>query len=208
MKFSHFPLRNKEEEELIALEGEFIKLQQRWVELHRRMPRQSVENYSLATLSGSVRLGDLFGDHRELMVVHNMGVRCAYCTLWADGFNGIVQHLESKAAFVVASPDDPETQRKFALDRSWKFRMVSHAGSSFSEDLGFKYKDGTESAGVSILTKGDGDQIYRVTRTGFCPGDLYSSIWHLFDLLPSSAKDRFAPKFRYFDGKNTESHRT
>lgn len=205
MKFSHFPTRNKEEEEMLALEAEFIKLEQKWIDLHRRMPRQAVEDYSLKTPAGPLKLSELFGSHRELMLVHNMGVRCAYCTLWADGFNGVIHHLESKAAFVVASPDDPETQRKFALDRSWKFRMVSHAGSSFSQDLGFADKDGTEYAGVSIFTKGDDGRIYRATRAGFCPGDLYSSIWHLFDLLPSSSKDRFAPKFRYFDGKRPEA---
>ena len=45
-------------------------------------------------------LSSLFGDRGGLIVVHNMGRDCSYCTMWADGFTGLLPHLESRAAFV------------------------------------------------------------------------------------------------------------
>ena len=41
---------------------------------------------------------------RDLIVIHNMGASCPYCTLWADGFNGIYDHLADRAAFVALQP--------------------------------------------------------------------------------------------------------
>jgi hypothetical protein len=43
--------------------------------------------------------------------------------LWAGGFNGTFAHLSNRAAFVVASPDPPEKQRKFAESRHWTLAM-------------------------------------------------------------------------------------
>jgi predicted dithiol-disulfide oxidoreductase (DUF899 family) len=58
--------------------------------------REPVADYEFQTLTGPVRLSGLFGHHRDLMVVHNVGASCAYCTLWGDGFNGIYDHLTSQ----------------------------------------------------------------------------------------------------------------
>ena len=49
----------------------------------------------LRTLAGETTLLDLFGDRDTLLAIHNMGQGCRYCTLWADGFNGLLPHLES-----------------------------------------------------------------------------------------------------------------
>src|SRR5712671_3467501 len=65
---------------------------------------EEVRDYELSTPNGIVRLSELLGDQRDLIVIHNMGVSCAYCTLWADGYNGIYDHLAARAAFVVSSP--------------------------------------------------------------------------------------------------------
>src|SRR5215472_6607797 len=75
---------------------------------------EEVRDYELGTMNGVVRLSALLGDKRDLIVIHNMGVSCAYCTLWADGYNGIYDHLAARAAFVVSSPDPPAAQKKFA----------------------------------------------------------------------------------------------
>ena len=74
---------------------------------------QPVQDYELTNVAGPVRLSELFGPHEDLILSHNMGVSCSYCTLWADGFNGVADHLANRAAFVVSSPDDPETQAAF-----------------------------------------------------------------------------------------------
>ena len=77
-----------------------------------------------------VRL-DLFGGRDHLLVIHNMGQGCRYCTLWADGFNGVVPHLESAMGLVLVSKDAPDVQRRFANSRGWRFRLASHGGGDY-----------------------------------------------------------------------------
>jgi predicted dithiol-disulfide oxidoreductase (DUF899 family) len=124
-----------------------------------------------------------------------MGKGCPACTLWADGFNGVVDHLENRAAFVVSSPDDPETQKVFKASRDWRFRMVSHQGSSFAEDMGYKSDSGHWRPGVSVFRK-TARGIVRLSDTGFRPGDDFCTPWHLFDLLPEGAAG-WHPKYDY-----------
>ncbi len=68
---------------------------------------QQVEDYRFRTPDGDVALSALFGDKTALFVIHNMGTGCPNCTMWADGFNGVLHHLEDRAAFVVCSPRRP-----------------------------------------------------------------------------------------------------
>ncbi len=89
---------------------------------------EEAQDYEFATPQGKARLSALFGDKDTLFVIHNMGTTCAHCTMWADGFNGVFEHLRDRAAFVVSSPDTPERQQSFAAGRGWKFPMVSIQG--------------------------------------------------------------------------------
>lgn len=87
---------------------------------------EQVKNYEfLGQQNQKIRLSELFGNKKDLILIHNMGNSCPYCTMWADGFNGLLQHLQDRAAFVVSSPDDPMTQKDFASSRGWKFKMIS-----------------------------------------------------------------------------------
>jgi predicted dithiol-disulfide oxidoreductase (DUF899 family) len=188
-------------ERIAALRAEMRTLQ-------AEVDPEEVEDYEFSTVDGPVRLSALFGDQGELIMIHNMGAGCPYCTLWADGFNGIVDHLEDRAAFVVSSPDAPEAQQKFAAGRGWRFRMVSHAGTSFADDMGYFVTGGATGGatadrpagwqpGVSVFRK-DGSQIVRVADTAFGPGDDFCGIWHLFDLFPEGP-DGWGPKYAYAD---------
>jgi predicted dithiol-disulfide oxidoreductase (DUF899 family) len=180
-----------------ALEKQIGALREQITELRRSQPPQPVADYELRTAAGEpVKLSELFGDKRELFVIHNMGRGCPYCTLWADGFNGVLGHLENRAAFVVSTPDAPEIQTRFAASRGWRFRMVSTEGTAFAEDLGyFDPESGMRTPGVSVFTR-DGDQIRRVSNTAFGPGDDYNLVWHMLDLLPKGA-DGWEPQFKY-----------
>jgi predicted dithiol-disulfide oxidoreductase (DUF899 family) len=156
---------------------------------------QQVEDYRLSTPDGEVRLSALFGDKADLLVIHNMGTSCPYCTLWADGFNGIYQHLADRAAFVVSSPDEPAVQQRFARSRGWCFRMVSHRNTSFAADMGYRSDNGGWLPGVSVFRRRDG-HVVRVSDTGMEPGDSLCALWHLLDLLPGGAGD-WVPRFAY-----------
>ena len=149
---------------------------------------QEVKDYELASPEGPVRLSQLFDGHEDLILIHNMGVSCSYCTLWADGYNGLHPHVVTRAGFAVSSPDRPTVQRKFAESRGWKFPMVSHAGTSFAADMGYVSAKGGWMPGVSVFRR-DGGTILRVSDTGFSPGDDFCSLWHFFDLLPGGVGD-------------------
>lgn len=184
-------------EKILLLERKSQALKKKLADLKRQLPPQPISDYTLAGPGGSqVRLSDLFGRHKELIVIHNMGKGCAYCTLWADGFNGVLDHLENRAAFTVVSPDDPEVQEEFASGRGWRFRMYSGRGSSFIEDMGFRREDGSYVPGVSTFYKDEEGQIFRKGKDSFGPGDNYCSVWYLFDLLPEGVND-WKPKYGY-----------
>jgi predicted dithiol-disulfide oxidoreductase (DUF899 family) len=173
---------------------QIAELRKQMRELQKTVEPQVVKDYEFATLDGWVRLSQLLGQKDYLFVIHNMGAGCAYCTLWADGFNGILGHLENRAAFVVSTPDDPAKQQQLKASRKWGFRMVSHKGGQFAADMGYRKEDSWV-PGVSVF-KRKGDGIVRVSDTRFGPCDDFCSIWHFFDMIPEGA-DGWQPKFRY-----------
>ncbi len=179
---------------LAALRGQIAALREEMRKTQGAVEPEPVENYIFATAGGPAHLADLFGDKDTLFVIHNMGASCRYCTLWADGFNGILPHLENRAAFVISSPDDPEKQQKFKNSRGWKFRMVSHQGSNFAADMGYRSDKGLQ-PGVSVFKKQNG-KVVRVSDQGLGPYDDFCALWHFFDMMPGGAGD-WAPQYKY-----------
>lgn len=179
---------------------DIVAKQQQLRLLQKEQARRDVPDYELTDRNGNkVKLSTLFGDKRDLIVVHNMGASCSYCTLWADGFNGVLPHLEDRAAFIVVSPDEPESQQKFAESRNWSFAMYSGKDSAFTEEMGYSYtKHGVtyQLPGLSTFYKTDDGKIVRTGADGFGPGDVYSSIWHMFALLEQGV-DGWEPKYHY-----------
>ncbi len=156
---------------------------------------EQVNDYELlGSDNQKVNLSQLFGQKNDLILIHNMGKSCPYCTMWADGFNGLLPHLEDRATFVVSSPDEPATQKEFANSRGWKFQMVSTRGTSFAKDMGFE-KDAVPQPGVSVFYK-NGDKITRVGYDNFGPGDEYCPTFPLFDLL-KDGQNNWQAKFKY-----------
>ncbi len=169
----------------------------RLAQMRQSLPPLEVADYEFTTKAGGrTKLSKLFGKHDELLLIHNMGVRCAYCTMWADGFNGLREHLANRTAFVVVSPDQPKIMSAFAKSRNWKFPIYSHAGTSFGRDLEFADEKGNPWPGVSTFFKNPDGRIYRVAYAYFGPGDDYCATWHLFDLLPRGT-NKWGPKFSY-----------
>ncbi len=169
-----------------------IKTQMR--ELQAGIEPEPVADYQFATLSGPVALSELFGARQELFVIHNMGKSCAHCTLWADGFNGVLHHLQDRAAFAVSSPDAPQAQQDFARSRGWRFPMVSHAGSNFAEEMGY-HREGRFMPGISVFGKREGG-IVRTADTGLGPDDEFCIVWSFLDLL-GVGTDGWRPRYSY-----------
>lgn len=180
---------------LAAWRGEIAELRRKMREAQASVEPEPVRDYEFATIEGPLRLSQLFGEKRDLFVIHNMGRSCPHCTLWADGFNGLYPHIADRAAFVVASPDPPDVQRGFATNRGWRFPMVSHQGTNFAADMGYRSATGGWLPGVSVFRR-EANRILRVADTSFEPADDFCALWHLLDLLPEGAAG-WQPKFSY-----------
>jgi predicted dithiol-disulfide oxidoreductase (DUF899 family) len=113
-----------------------------------------------------------------------MGKGCAWCTLWADGFTGLLPYLSDRATFVVSSADAPDVAGAFAKERGWNFPVVSSSSGSFKKDMGFETDDGMAMPGVSVFHKKDDGSIVRTGSAFFGPRDQFCALWHLFDMLP------------------------
>ena len=81
------------QERIEAIERQIGELTSELGALRKASEGYAVRNYEFETGAGKTTLLDLFADKDRLLVIHNMGQGCRYCTLWADGFNGLLPHL-------------------------------------------------------------------------------------------------------------------
>jgi predicted dithiol-disulfide oxidoreductase (DUF899 family) len=175
----------KLEKKYSRLEEELNKTKKKLFKVQAKLGKKEIQDYTLKDSAGNdVKLSGLFRDKKDLVLIHNMGKSCQYCTLWADGFNGIFYFVEKIAAFALVSPDPPDVQKSFASERGWKFPMFSGAGSSFIKDMGYQDKKGDYWPGASVFHRNENGSITRVSRTVFGPGDFFCSVWHFFDMIP------------------------
>ena len=178
-----------------ALEMEIYEVTLKLHELRKATPRKSVPNYSFATQTGETTLLDLFAGRDKLLMIHNMGQGCRYCTLWADGFNGQLDHLEDAMSVVLVSKDDPQTQRRFANSRGWKFRLASHGGGDYiSEQTVMKDQGNFPGA---VVYERVGDEVFRLNSGIFGPGDQFCALWSLLS-LGGVGESEWVPQYRYW----------
>ena len=155
------------------LEEKLINQYQELVILKKQLPREEVADYKLIGLSGAVKLAALFGAKKDLIIIHNMGSSCPYCTLWADGFNGVLNHINDRVACALVSPYSPDHQNNFANSRGWKLNIYSGEGSSFIQDMG--YQEGEDyRPGISTFCKENNDKIYHIAKEPFGPFDPFA----------------------------------
>jgi predicted dithiol-disulfide oxidoreductase (DUF899 family) len=181
-------MRQEAEARRGEIETQIQALEQELAALRREAYGGRVTDYELRGAEGPVTLSELFGGRDQPIVVYNMGFACPYCTMWADGFNGHLPHIEERAAFALTSPDSVEQQRKGAAKRGWKFRMVSTAGSTFAKDMGFE-DDGSPMPGVSTFVRAPDGTIQRHAGASFGPGDKFCAVWSFADLLPERTEE-------------------
>lgn len=182
-------------DEIRAIEKQLYELTTRLNELRKTQAGVEVPNYTFSTLNGDVTLLDLFGDHDRLLLIHNMGQGCRYCTLWADGLNGFLPHMESAMSVALVSKDPPELQRVFASSRNWRFRLASHGGGDYIREQ--SVSAGENNTPGAVVYERDGDRMTRKNSAEFGPGDLYCSIWNLLGMAGYGVAD-WTPQYRYW----------
>jgi len=181
--------------ELRDAEMQLFELTQKVAQLRRESTAEPVKNYIFQGDSGEVSLLSLFGDKDVLFVIHNMGQACRYCTLWADGLNGFVPHIESQYALALVSKDDPQTQRTMANSRHWRFQMASHGGGDYIKEQSVSPGANNTPGMVCYLRKGD--EIFRKNSAQFGPGDEFCSQWNLLSLAGVSESE-WTPQYHYW----------
>lgn len=189
----HRDMSNHTLSKIESLEKQLMELMAELATARAAAEPTEVENYTFNTVEGEVTLLELFQGRDKLIAIHNMGQACRYCTLWADGFNGFVPHLEDAASFVVLSKDEPELQRRFANSRGWRFRMASHRGTRYLKEQGLQQGN---HPGVVAYGR-QGDKIVRLNSAHFGPGDIFCSMWSLLSLVGLDAGS-WTPQYSYW----------
>ena len=167
--------------QIAALEKELLKAQ-------RDADIEPVADYTLRTPDDTpIHLHELFGNHDDLLIIHNMGKGCRYCTLWADGFVSAYPSLKTRCAFVLCSADKPSTLKAFAQQRKWNYPVVSGADCPFAREMGFASDKNEPWPGVSAFHREPDGTIMRTGCANFGPGDKFCSVWPLMALLRDGA---------------------
>lgn len=182
--------------EIKNLETEIKALTERLAALKKLTPPTEInKNYTFKDLAGDVTLRELFSGKDKLFVIHNMGQGCRYCTLWGDGLNGFLSHLENEFSVVMVSKDSPELQRTFANSRNWRFRMASHGGGEYIQEQSVSAGE-SNTPGI-VFYERQGDKIFKKNSAVFGPYDLYCSIWN-FLALAGRTEDDWTPQYNYW----------
>ncbi len=177
-----------------------VQARQKLVQALRSQAHRVSDSYVFSAHNiPQLRLSDLFAGRSDLLVVHNMGTSCLWCTLWADGLNGLHRQLESRCAIVIMSADSPSAQKQFAEGRGWTIPMICDHEGTFTSDMGFAEQTNGRwnyMPGVSAFARDTDGTITRVASDAFGPGDVYMPVYHLFDLL-RDGQAGWKPQYTY-----------
>jgi predicted dithiol-disulfide oxidoreductase (DUF899 family) len=207
------PEYSKTRDELQQAEVALRDQRERVAELRRRLPSDHVVDDQVFRevrdgQLAEVRLSELFeaGD-QPLILMHFMYGKsqtspCPMCTSWADGYDGILPHLEQKARFAVFIAGDPGSFGAYARSRGWSnLRVVSAGDSDLKRRLGFETEDGAQHPGLSVFTRNDAGKIVHfysqsayLGEDGFRGMDLLNPLWHFLDATPEGRGDFFPSK--------------
>jgi predicted dithiol-disulfide oxidoreductase (DUF899 family) len=126
---------------LLEKEKEFTRMGDELSRLTRELPWEMVDKeYTFDGANGRETLFDLFAGRSQLVVYHFMfhpdeKAGCPHCSLRADGFNGIIPHLNQRdVTMVVVSRAPYDKLSGYQKRMGWTFKWVSSADSSFNYD--------------------------------------------------------------------------
>lgn len=207
------PEYRKQRAELLNAELALRDQIERVAALRGALPATPLEDQRFEEIREGVRttvlLSELFerpGD--TLVLMHFMYGKkqekpCPMCTLWADGYDGIVPHLRQRTNFAVLVAGDVATFGAYGRSRGWRnVRVVSTATSDLKRRLGFEEADGTQWPGASIFRREGANILHaysvcaQLTEGEYRGMDLLSPFWHFLDLTPDGRGD-FMPKRSY-----------
>ena len=222
-----YQLPNESEEyqqkraELLKAEMALRDHRERVAELRRGLPQgAAVQDYVFregpADLSRNdpkdffdTKLSELFSPGKDsLILMHFMfgpdwEQGCPMCSMWADGYNGAMKHIQDHANFAIVVRAELSKMRTYARERDWhNLRILSSHDNTYTRDFGME-RDGDQLPGASVFTR-DADGTVRNFYTGgaimsegeYRGMDLLSPVWNYYDLLPAG-RGEWNPKLSY-----------
>ena len=132
--------------ELLKAEKELTRRSDELVRRRQELPWVRIDKaYRFATDEGSATLVDLFRGRSQLLVYHLMfgpeyNAACPSCSAIADGFNGIVVHLENHDVAMTAISRAPlHKLQAFKRRMGWTFPWASSFGGEFNPDFSVSF---------------------------------------------------------------------
>ena len=129
--------------------------------LRRELPWVRVEkDYLFDGPRGPETLADLFAGRSQLLVYHFMFPEswenaCKSCSFWADGYAGILPHLEHRdVTLVVVSKAPLAKLEAFRARMGWPFKWVSSARNDFNRDFGVSFTPEEIASGLPVYNFG------------------------------------------------------
>lgn len=207
-------------DELLDAEIALRDQRERVAELRRTLPRDTaVGDYVFhegpADLDqdgpiAEVRLSELCGDRGRPLILYQYmygGAQkkpCFMCSMWIDGFNNVVQHIDQNTNIAIVAQADIGLFRNLGRARGWhNLRLLSSAGSTFKTDLRFADEAGEQFPGVSVFCRAaDGSPRHFYSASAMMGAgefrgiDLLSPVWNLLDLTPEGRGD-WLPSLAY-----------
>jgi predicted dithiol-disulfide oxidoreductase (DUF899 family) len=136
----------KARKRLLIKEKKFTRLQEELGLARRSLPWVKVtKDYEFDGPSGKETLADLFEGRSQLIIYHFMfgpgdKLGCAHCSLRADGFNGINEHLKHRDATMIAVSRGPfKKLAAYKKRMGWNFKWVSSGNTDFNFDYHFSF---------------------------------------------------------------------
>jgi predicted dithiol-disulfide oxidoreductase (DUF899 family) len=134
--------------ELLEAEKELVRRSDELAQRRQTLPWVRVDKaYRFETDEGSVSLADLFRGRSQLLVYHFMfgpdwKAGCVSCSAVADGFNGVVVHLENHdVAFSVVSRAPLVKLQAYKRRMGWNFPWASSLGGDFNFDFNVSFTE-------------------------------------------------------------------
>ena len=211
------PAYAKLRDELARAEIALRDQRERVAELRRALPvDQQIGDASLAEVrdgeAATVMLSELFENPEQpLLLLHFMYGKaqsrpCPMCTMWADGYDGVMPHLRQRMNFAMLVAGDAASFEAYARSRGWRnVRIVSAGDSDLKRQLGFEGPDGAQFPGASVFVRrADGSIVHTYSLCAMYSEsegrgmDLLSPVWNFFDLMPEG-RGEFMPSKAYGD---------
>ena len=195
---------------LLEKEKAFTRQSDEMSRLQRELPWERVtKEYAFEGPNGKETLADLFDGRSQLIVYHfmfhpNDKAGCPHCSLRADGFGGISEHLQQRdVTMVVVSRAPYQKLQEFRQKMGWTFKWVSSGGSDFNYDYqasftpeemaakkafyNFTIRDplAPEREGHSIFYKDETGAIYHTYSCYDRGNDKLNIHYHYLDLVPN-----------------------